>query len=90
MNAIDILFEDFLQTSRVDTFKENQMSKKMVELIEKLNKSLPAEQLELFNAFADLLGDTNLIFTKKAFCNGIKCGVEICSLTLDNNKTLEL
>lgn len=80
MNSINILFEDFLQTSRLDTLEEIKKSSEISKLYDKISEDLSAQQLDLFNEFTNLVDEINLNFTKKAFYSGIKCGVEICSL----------
>ena len=75
--TLEKLWNEYLsgECAEIDTDEERELMKKAVELHEKANALLNAEQKDAVEKYVDALCDTESVFVKKAFFKGCEFSV---------------
>lgn len=75
--TLEKLWNEYLlnECAAIDTDEERALTKKTVELHEKVNVLLNKEQEEAVEKYVDALCDIEALFTKKAFFKGCEFAV---------------
>ena len=75
--TLEKLWNEYLsgECAEIDTDEERELMKKAVELHEKANALLNAEQKDAVEKYVDALCDTESVFVKKEFFKGCEFSV---------------
>ena len=87
-NTLEGLWNNYFlnECAVINTFDERELTKKAVELHEKANALLNAEQQKAVEKYVDSLCEINSIFVKKAFFKGCEFGVSFLQETMNLEK----